>query len=78
MMIVEIIEILMWVICVYLVLKGVQIFQTAFVLPIENEQRGRGLVIGVGAVIVAGITAVVALVKAHSVLSLVAKGIYPL
>lgn len=55
-------QIMIYLLCVYLVYKGIEIFQIAFVSDSENVSRKLGLVLGiimVGGAIVVGIGAVV-------------------
>lgn len=55
-------QIMIYLLCVYLVYKGVEIFQIAFVSDSENASRKLGLVLGIvtiGGAIIVGIGAVI-------------------
>ena len=55
-------QVIIYLLCVYLVYKGIEIFQTAFVSTAQTKTKATGIVIGiasrVGAVVV-GIVAVI-------------------
>jgi NADH:ubiquinone oxidoreductase subunit K len=47
------IPVITYLLCVYLIFKGVEIFQIAFMSSRSDPQRATGIVIGVGAITVA-------------------------
>lgn len=51
-------QVMIWMLCVYLVFKGIEIFQIAFVSPRDGVSRGTGITLGAIMIIVAVVAAI--------------------
>jgi len=52
-------QIMIWLLCVYLVFKGIEIFQIAFVSSRDGLSRGTGITVGIIMIIVAVAAAII-------------------
>ena len=64
-------QIMIWMFCLYLIFKGIEIFQIALVSPREGKAKIAGVALGIVMVVAAGISAIVFFVleesMAHSI-----------
>lgn len=61
---VGLIQIVIYLLAVYLIYKGVEIFQVAYMAPLTHKPRQNGIVVGIAAICIGGAIAILAIFAA--------------